>query len=405
MAVIEQAVDGGPFASMPDLEQGGGLAQLHPASGQPVRHGIPVAFVDDMAVAGDLPRPDPFAGLVGHSGQRDHRRPLLRFERGETTAFTFPERRGVVRVEPFAYRQVQLIERVELPVAHRSDDGAFGVQDEVLAAGLVLRLLHPARQHRRGVVFGEVAVVVVQHDLAIAGMAHDPGLEVAAHDPGRNRAEIAEHEHMAVQPRGFAHVAGRMHERVTAERQAPDEQVRLRRLSGDRVMDRHDRPGPVDLDRTPGLALDPRGDAQAQHVIGVQFAEPVVAHERNPLHPARVRVLRMQQPQRDAHTPQFAVHARPVGLLVGTLYYAPAGKQQGVHLVIGFALHVTVGDVKPVGGVEHVDHAVLRHTVAHGYRVARQSLLAKPEHELRLDSAYHRWHSFRHASIAWMEGA
>lgn len=47
-------------------------------------------------------------------------------------------------------------------------------------------------------------------------------------------------------------------------------------------MDRHGRPGPVDLDRTPGLALHPRGDAQTQHVIGVQLAEPVVAHERNP---------------------------------------------------------------------------------------------------------------------------
>lgn len=40
--------------------------------------------------------------------------------------------------------------------------------------------------------------------------------------------------------------------------------------------------------------------------------------------------------QRDAHTSQFAVHARPVGLLVGTLDRTPAGKQQGIHLVIGF---------------------------------------------------------------------
>lgn len=104
---------------------------------------------------------------------------------------------------------------------------------------------------------GHGTVRIVEHDLAFARMADHSGPEVVAHQTGRGAAEPFIHRDVAPQPRVPTHVGSRLHERVPAERQHPDERVHLGRVTRDGSDDPHGPADPVDLDGASGLVLGP----------------------------------------------------------------------------------------------------------------------------------------------------
>lgn len=121
--------------------------------------------------------------------------------------------------------------RTDETVAHRPDQRHGRVTYRVPRGRLVLRSAHAPGDYRGGIMPGHGTVRIVEHDLAFARTADHSGLEVVAHQTGRGAAEPFIHRDMAPQPRVPAHVGSWFHERVPAERQHPDERVRLGRVA------------------------------------------------------------------------------------------------------------------------------------------------------------------------------
>ena len=128
-------------------------------------------------------------------------------------------------------------------------------------------------------------------------------------------------------------------------------------------------------------------------MLAVGLAEPVITHRRRPVGPAGVDVLAMQQLQRHPDPRELPVHPLPVRLRVNALMLAASREQPRIH--VGF---LEVGDVVPadpfpVSGVDDRRHTGAGHALRRDLP-PREPFRAKPEHQLRLDPAYHPNYSF-----------
>ncbi len=127
-----------------------------------------------------------------------------------------------------------------------------------------------------------------------------PSDEVVGDDAGRRAAQEGEGVHVAQQPCILLHVERRLDVTVPAEREAGHEQVHLPDLAGRGVHEPHRGPRPVDLHVPARLVPDSAHHVAGHRVLPVALAEPVVGHRRHAGLRALVRVLRVQQLERDA---------------------------------------------------------------------------------------------------------
>jgi hypothetical protein len=94
----------------------------------------------------------------------------------------------------------------------------------------------------------------------------------------------------------------------------------------------------------------------------------------------------------------------PVRLRVNTLVLTTPGEQPRIHVRLVELRDVVPADALPVSGVEHRRHRVPRHTLRRDLPT-REPLRAKPQHQLRLDPAYHPNYSFCRVISHAAEGA
>ncbi len=357
-----------------------------------------------MPVALDLASVEPSGDLEPDGWQWPQQRLLLRLEHAQPRPGALLERLGVVSGDPLIDRGPKFRQRREPPIAERRDHEGSDVPDRALNARLILRLRDPARQHRRGVMRGEFPIRVVENHLTLRRVLDHSRLQVVRDDPRNTPAEPVEHRRVRTQPGLLPHIERRLDERVPRERQRRDEQVDPRRLARDRIGQRHRLPRPVDLDRLSGLVTHPRRRADHQHVPLVGLAEPVIAHRRLTPAPAGVDVLAVQQLQRHPDPGELAMHLLPVRLPVNALVLTAPGEQPRIHLRLLEIGNVVPADPFPVGGIEHRRHRVPRHALRRDLP-PREPLRAKPEHQLRLDPAYHPNYSFCRVISHAAEGA
>ena len=78
---------------------------------------------------------------------------------------------------------------------------------------------------------------------------------------------------------------------------------------------------------------------------------------------------------------------------MNTLLLTTPGEQPRIHVRLVELRDIVPTDALPVGGVEHRRHRVPRHALRRDLPT-REPLRAKPQHQLRLDPAYHPNYSF-----------
>ena len=325
-----------------------------------------------MAVGLDLATVDPLAHLVGLGRQGPQQRALDLLEHIAPRALALGERGVVVLGDPAGDRGAQGRHVGEHLVAQGGYHVGRRRPDLVLGARLVPRAPDPRRDHGGAVVRGELLVGRVQDRLPGPGVGGDAGPQVVGDDAGRRASQEGEGVHVAQQPCILLHVERRLDVAVPAEREAGHEQVHLPDLAGRGVHEPHRGPRPVDLHVPAGLVPDATHHVAGHRVLPVALAEPIVGHRRRPGLGALVRVLSMQQLERDAGPRELAVDACPVRVGVHRPGVAPAGEQQRVGGLLGHPLDVLPGDAPLPRGLEHVLDTVLRDVGGAGDRVLRQ---------------------------------